>query len=133
MVLLVCAGMLGRTMLRLASLDPGVNTRNVLTARMALSPGILGDPAKIRAAWQNVLENGARVPGVQSIAMVDTVPMREGKAILFRVAEPKEDDRRPAFVDPSHGSVIVVGRQRPKRRTVGAGQPADGCCGEAVG
>ena len=78
MVLLVCAGMLGRTMLRLASLDPGVNTRNVLTARMALSPGILGDPAKIRAAWQNVLENGARVPGVQSIAMVDTVPMREG-------------------------------------------------------
>jgi predicted permease len=38
-VLLVSAGMLGRTLLRLSSLDPGVNIRNVLVTRMALSPG----------------------------------------------------------------------------------------------
>ena len=43
-VLLVSAGMLGRTMLRLSSLDPGVNIRNVLTARMALSPDTLAQP-----------------------------------------------------------------------------------------
>lgn len=77
-VLLVSAGMLGRTMLRLSSLDPGVNIRNVLTSRMALSPAILESPAKTRAAWQEVLEQVRRVPGVESVAMVDTVPMREG-------------------------------------------------------
>ncbi len=77
-VLLVCAGILGRTLLRLSSLDPGVNVHNVLTARMALSPATLESPARIRAAWNDVLDRAQRVPGVQSIAMVDTVPMRTG-------------------------------------------------------
>ncbi|MGO9257203.1 MAG: ADOP family duplicated permease [Bryobacteraceae bacterium] len=77
-VLLVSAGMLGRTLLHLSSLDPGVNIRNILTARMALSPATLSDPARIRAAWQDVLDRAHRVPGVESITMVDTVPMRQG-------------------------------------------------------
>ncbi len=77
-VLLVSAGMLGRTMLHLSSLDPGLNIRNVLTARMALSPATLSNPAQIRAAWQDVLEQARAVPGVQFAATVDTVPMREG-------------------------------------------------------
>jgi predicted permease len=77
-VLLVSAGMLGRTLLRLSSLDPGMNTRNVLVARMALSPGVLADSGRIRAAWQDVLERARRVPGVESVAIVDTFPMRSG-------------------------------------------------------
>jgi putative ABC transport system permease protein len=77
-VLLVCAGILGRTLLRLSSLDPGVDPHNVLITRMALSPATLESPAKIPAAWQEILERVRRVPGVQSIAMVDTVPLREG-------------------------------------------------------
>jgi predicted permease len=78
LVLLVCAGMLGRTLLRLASLDPGLNIRNVLTARTALSPATLASPARTRAAWDEILSRARSLPGVQSIAMVDTVPMREG-------------------------------------------------------
>jgi len=78
MVLLVCAGMFGRTLLKLSSLDPGVDIRNVLTARVALSPDTLKNPARTRAAWQELLDRARQVPGVQAIAMVDTVPMREG-------------------------------------------------------
>ncbi len=77
-VLLVSAGLLGRTLLHLSSLDPGMNVRNVLVTRMALSPSTLADPAKTRAAWKDVLERARRVPGVQSVATVDTFPMREG-------------------------------------------------------
>ena len=77
-VLLVSAGMLGRTILRLSSVDPGVDVRNVLVTRIALSPATLAAPARIRAAWDDVLDRARRVPGVQSIAMVDTVPMRAG-------------------------------------------------------
>ncbi|MDE3135774.1 MAG: ABC transporter permease [Acidobacteriota bacterium] len=76
-VLLVAAGMLGRTLLRLSSLNPGVNARNVLVTRAALSPAMLADPARIPAAWQEVLDNARLVPGVESAAIVDTVPMRE--------------------------------------------------------
>jgi predicted permease len=77
-VLLISAGMLGRTMLRLSSLDPGVNIHNVVTTRMALSPATLANTAQIRPAWKDVLDRLRNVPGVESVAMVDTVPMREG-------------------------------------------------------
>src|SRR5579863_8837465 len=77
-VLLVAAGILGRTLLRVSSLDPGVNTHNLLITRVALSPGTLADPAKIRVAWKDILDRAGHVPGVESIAAVDTVPMREG-------------------------------------------------------
>ncbi len=95
-VLLVSAGMLGRTLLRLSSLDPGVKIQNVLVTRMALSPSTLADPAKIRTAWQEVLDNAGRVPGVQSAATVDTVPMREGNNQIgywTTPAEPPEDKK----------------------------------------
>jgi predicted permease len=81
-VLLVAAGMLGRTLLQLSSLDPGVNVNNVLVTRIALSPSTLADPSRIRPAWQDVLTRARRVPGVQSVAIVDTFPMREGNNMI---------------------------------------------------
>ena len=77
-VLLVAAGMLGRTLLRLSTLDPGMNYRNVLISRMTLSAGALANPTANRAAWQDALDRARRIPGVQFAAAVDTVPMREG-------------------------------------------------------
>jgi predicted permease len=70
-VLLVSAGMLGRALLRLSSVDPGLKVSNVLVTRMRLSPGVAQSPGQIRAAWQDVLNRARRVPGVQSIALVD--------------------------------------------------------------
>jgi len=75
---LVSAVMLGHTLLRLSTLDPGVNVRNILVTRMALSPSTLADPDRIRAAWLDILERARRVPGVQAVATVDTFPMRQG-------------------------------------------------------
>jgi putative ABC transport system permease protein len=77
-VLLISAGILGRTLLRLSSLNPGLNIHNVLVSRMALSAATLEDPARIRSAWQDALDRARAVPGVQSAAVVDTVPMRSG-------------------------------------------------------
>jgi predicted permease len=77
-VLLVAAGMLGRTLLYTSSLNPGLDIHNLLVTRMALSPAILGDAAKIPAAWEDVLDRARRVPGVVSASTVEIVPMREG-------------------------------------------------------
>ncbi len=73
-VLLISAGMLARTLVRLSSLDPGVNIHNVLTARMALSPAALQSPSRIRAAWQDILDRARRVPAITAVAIVDTDP-----------------------------------------------------------
>jgi predicted permease len=83
MVLLTAAGVMGRTLLRLSSLDPGVNIRNVLTARTALSPATLPNPDRTRAAWQDLLDRARRIPGVQAIAAIDTVPMRDGNNQIY--------------------------------------------------
>jgi predicted permease len=81
-VLLVAAGMLGRTLLSLSSLDPGVNVRNLLTARFAISPGALANPEQIQAAWQEVVERARGVPGIEAVALADIIPMREGENSL---------------------------------------------------
>lgn len=88
LVLLVSAGMLGRTLLSLASLDPGVNVHNVLTARFAISPAALRDTTAIRVAWQDVLDRARHVRGVESAALADIVPMREGENTLSYWATP---------------------------------------------
>jgi putative ABC transport system permease protein len=82
LVLLAAAGALGRTLLRLASLNPGIDIRNALAARVALSPAALSNPAEARAAWQELMESMRRVPAVQSVALTDIVPMREGENVL---------------------------------------------------
>ena len=81
-ILLVAAGMLGRALLHASSLDPGLDIRNLLVMRVGLSPATLADPAKIPAAWKDLLDRAQRVPGVQSVTAVDIVPMREGNNML---------------------------------------------------
>ncbi len=89
-VLLVSAGLLGRTMLRLSALNPGVNLHNVFTARTALNPATLADADRTRAAWQYVIDQARRVPGVEAVATVDTVPMREGSNAVNYSLTPAE-------------------------------------------
>jgi predicted permease len=82
-VLLVAAGVLGRTVLRLSSLDPGINIRHVLVTRVALGAGAIEkDPAHLRTAWQDILDRSRRVPGAQSAALSDIIPMRVGQNAL---------------------------------------------------
>jgi predicted permease len=113
MVLLVSAAMLGRTLLRLSAVDTGVDIRNVLTARMALASTTLADPARIRTAWRDVLDRAARVPGVEAVTMVDTVPLRNGNNPIGYWTTPAvpQIDRQPLTLANSvtPGYVKVMG------------------------
>jgi predicted permease len=81
-VLLVAAGLLGRTLLRLSSVDPGLDVQNVLIARVALSPSALINPATTRVAWQDLLGRVRGVPGVRSVAITDLVPMDNDENLI---------------------------------------------------
>ncbi|MGN6594136.1 MAG: ADOP family duplicated permease [Terriglobales bacterium] len=78
MVLLAGAGLVGRAVLRLSAINPGVDTHHVLVARTALSAATLANPEATRAAWAQLLDRIRAVPGVAAAAMVDTVPLRPG-------------------------------------------------------
>ena len=77
-VLLLAAGAIGRTLLRISSLDPGLDTHNVLVTQVALSSDVLTSPERIRAAWRQILDGVHHLPGVQSVAVSDIVPMDGG-------------------------------------------------------
>jgi predicted permease len=103
LVLLVSAGMLGHTLLALSSLDPGFNVHDVVAARFALSPATLGNPEQVRAVWQAALDRARRVPGVESVALVDTIPMREGENSLpyWTTATPPPQNQEPVALASS--------------------------------
>ena len=113
-VLLVSAGMLGHTLLALSSLDPGFNVHNVIAARFALSPGTLGNPEQIRAAWHDVLDRARRVPGVESVALADIIPMRKGENSLpyWTSATPPPTNQEPvalaSCVTPDYLKVMGI-------------------------
>ncbi len=117
-VLLVSAGILGRTLLRLLSLDPGFNTRNVLVAHVALSPAALENAAKARAAWDDVLDRARRLPGIQSVALADVVPMRVGEDSVGYWATPVQPppDQTPlaltSIVTPDYRNVMGMPLRR---------------------
>jgi predicted permease len=114
MVLLVAAGILGRTMLRLSSSDPGIAIDNVLTSRVALAPGDLQSAPQMRAAWRDVLDRAGHVPGVQSVALSDIIPMRAGLNSLgyYTTPAPRPPDQIPlalaSCVTPDYLKVMAL-------------------------
>jgi predicted permease len=117
-VLLVSAGMLGRTLLTLSSQNPGVNVHNVLTAHFAVSPHALTNPGRIRSAWQDVLDRAGQVPGVESVALADIIPMREGENTLpyWTTSTPTPASQAPvalaSAVTPDYLKVMGIPLQR---------------------
>jgi predicted permease len=113
-VLLVSAGMLGHTLLALSSLDPGLNVHNVMAAHFALSPSSLDSPEHIRVAWQDVVNRARRVPGVESVALADIIPMREGENSLdyWTAATPPPPNQVPfalaSCVTPDYLQVMGI-------------------------
>ncbi len=74
-ILLAGAGLMIESLWRLWQVDPGFNTRNVLTAKVALSPKVMASPPGIRLAYRQLLERVAAIPGAQSAAITSVVPL----------------------------------------------------------
>ena len=74
-VLLVGAGLLMLSFLRLQAVDPGFRAENVLTARVALSPAKYSDRAKKVAFYDQALERLNALPGVRSAGLVMNLPL----------------------------------------------------------
>jgi predicted permease len=92
--LLIATGRVGRTVLRFSSAGPGLKARGVLVTQVALAPSALAAPASIRAAWRGVLQHVRTMPGVQSAAVVDIVPMTGENEIGYWLGptQPRENE-----------------------------------------
>jgi len=74
-ILLAGAGLMMQSIWRLWRVDPGFNTRHVLTTQFALSPKVMASPTGIQLAFQQLLDRAAAIPGVQAAAITSLVPL----------------------------------------------------------
>jgi len=75
LVLLVGAGLLVRSFIRLSNVNPGFDTRDVLAARIRLTPARYPAGAQQALFFDNMLASLQAHPGVQSASLAGTLPL----------------------------------------------------------
>jgi predicted permease len=118
--LLTGAGLLIRTLVNLYSVDPGIDTENVLTLD---APGFGTSAEADRDLFQGVLEQVRHFPGVRSVAAAAWPPLRTNDPIAwsFRVEGGEEDgvrSPRASFNRVTPGYFETVGLQLVAGRTL---------------
>jgi putative ABC transport system permease protein len=128
MLLLVAAGLLIQTFLRLRAVDPGFDPRGVLTAQMSLQGDRYADAQNLNRFFEQGLDRIRRIPGVQSAAIVNGVPIAQGLNLNVDTLDGPErfenalTDWRYASTDyfRTMGIAIVAGRGFEERDGLGA-------------
>lgn len=75
LVLLVGAGLLVRSFIRLSSVNPGFDTHDLLAARIRLTPSRYANPTAQARFFDDVLATLAARPGVQHASLAGTLPL----------------------------------------------------------
>jgi putative ABC transport system permease protein len=133
LMLLVCTGLFVRTLQNLRSVDPGFNSRHVVTLRMDLSLRNLSPGAGL-AFYDQLRDQVARVGGIKAAALTLTVPLARvaGESRLAGVRALGGAVQRPSLpmeydvVSPGFFSTLGIGVVRGRDFSAGddKGAPA---------
>jgi putative ABC transport system permease protein len=75
LLLLVATGLLGKSLLRLRSVNPGFDPQGVITASLALPQARYRSEAAVVQFYDRLLDSLRTLPGVPGAAMVSVVPL----------------------------------------------------------
>jgi predicted permease len=78
LVLMTGAGLLLRSIRNLWQVNPGFDTKHVVSFQVGLSPSLTQTPAGTRAAYRQLLARIRQVPGVESADLTNIVPLSGG-------------------------------------------------------
>jgi putative ABC transport system permease protein len=99
LALLVSAGLLFRSFLRLQAVDAGFDAGGVLTMRLAPSGTNFREDPQYIGFYQKVIEKISAIAGVEAIGAINTLPLSKGPTFAFRV-----EGRPEATVDKWPGA-----------------------------
>ncbi len=86
LVLLVGAGLLIRSLIRLQSIDPGFRSENLLTARVSLPGSKYSESSQRTQFFKQIVEKISKMPGVQSAGAISFLPFGgAGAATSFSI------------------------------------------------
>lgn len=77
LVLLIGAGLLIRSFLKLTSVDPGFDARNTLIVRLALPSAKYSELSGVVAFYQGLLDRFSRLPLVESVGATNALPLTD--------------------------------------------------------
>jgi len=112
MMLLVAAGLLIKTFVRIQQSDFGFNSQGLLTFRTDLPAAKYKEPAQIRAFYDQLIERTRNLPGVTSAAITSETPLTTNMTSIFQI-EGKTFSVRPHVHVASIGSDYFKTMQIP--------------------
>jgi putative ABC transport system permease protein len=74
-LLVIAAGLLIRSFVALSRVDPGFRAERILTARVTPNQAFCSDPSRCISFYRELLDRMQAVPGVNSVAVVNTLPL----------------------------------------------------------
>lgn len=108
-VLLICAGLMVRSFLRLQLESPGFQLDNIITMRLSLPPTRYSDAKQVAAGYEKILDRISALPGIESSCASSTLPLGRGGYYLRRVFLIEGVPEPPAAPDsPGHWNVVTT-------------------------
>ncbi len=120
LVLLVGAGLMIRSLVALAKIDPGFDPRNVLSFSTSLTSGKDATAAQVRADYRESLRELEAVPGIESASLIGgSLPMPGDSEVPFWLegqAKPANENDMPFAVfycvNPGYQTALRIPVQR---------------------
>jgi putative ABC transport system permease protein len=107
-VLVIAATLLVRSFTVLRTIDPGFRTAQVVAARVSPPASSYSELPRSTALYTTILERIAAIPGVQSVAAVDKLPLAQTVwGLAARVEGQFEDARRGPLPVIDHFQVVT--------------------------
>jgi putative ABC transport system permease protein len=105
LVLLIGAGLLLQSFARTQAIQPGFSSRGVLTARLSLPASRYPDDPRKVAFFRQALESLRGLPGVQSAASIQPLPLADGN-FIFPLAVEGRPAARPGEEPTAFGRFV---------------------------
>jgi putative ABC transport system permease protein len=102
LILLVGAGLLLASFVRLANIDPGFDPQHVLTFETTLPEARYGRPAALSTFYQEVLGRLEALPGVEAAANVTALPTEMGPDLPFLIETRAGSSENQSFGDSQY-------------------------------
>jgi predicted permease len=123
-VLLAGAGVMIRSFLKIYMADIGVEAENLLVTRISLPPARYADSESRTAFFDNLVARIDALPGVESVALANTIPTDRLRRVAYEVSGTStdsvtDDQQRPTVstlvAGPSYfatlGAQVIAGRE----------------------
>jgi len=105
-LLVIAAGLLIRSFVALSRVDPGFRAERILTARITPNQEFCYDPARCISFYRELLARLQAVPGVISVAVVNTLPL-DGR-VAKRALEIENEPVSPGEASPLFWMDVVT-------------------------